>query len=283
MQNRARLGLVALMVAISSSALADDSDLLVPLSAAKPKPRHKPKPKPAPATDDLAPLEPAKPGAVRLELVSTAPGASAVIDGKDVGVLPKTVSLPAGTHSLTVHRLGFKDLTMPFEVRSGAVVSVPIVLEPLMGVVRVHADTRGASVTVDGREMGSAPIADFELAPGAHDIWVSQPGMVADHSRIVVRAGKDYVVRAHLSPLPAAAVPVAALPTASESNVTNVAERKSVEPAWYARWYVIAGAAAIVAGGVATAVVLSQPAPKLDSSIPCRGPCDATLNGLAHF
>jgi protein TonB len=65
----------------------------------------------------------------------------------------------------------------------------------------VGSEPNGATVRVDGRSIGKAPIDALLLGPGLHDLRVEQQGFRAQVRRIEARAGEPLRVSVRLEPL----------------------------------------------------------------------------------
>jgi hypothetical protein len=171
---------------------------------------------------------------------SATTGASILIDEHEAGKVPMSlpVVLRAGEHSVKVSRPGHADYLDTFRLAAGQDLVLEIDLLPTAGVLRVEADAPGAVVLVDGRPIGEAPF-EGEVEPGSRAVEVRAPGRAAFRQTVALEAGEAATLKATLMPLPE--VPAA-----------------GAGPAWYERWYVWAGAAAVLAGGVAVAVVATR-------------------------
>src|SRR5439155_20517937 len=55
--------------------------------------------------------------------------------------------------------------------------------------VRLAVEPAGATITIDGRELGRAPLAPFSLAAGNHVIEVSAEGYKAQRREVTIAAG----------------------------------------------------------------------------------------------
>jgi hypothetical protein len=105
------------------------------------------------------------------------------------------------------------------------------------GTLRIESNVAGADVFVGGDKRGQTPLAPIPLqAPRAVDLRVSKEGFIDFRARIDVVPDAAVEVRPVLTPRPGSS--------------------------WYEKWWVWAIAGVVVAGGVTTAVVLSQPAPR---------------------
>jgi len=112
-----------------------------------------------------------------LTVDSTPPGASVIIDGKDRGRTPLSLSLPPGSYDVEL-RAGRERHVVAARVAAGAMSAQHVVLRsgvPSRGQLRVTSDPPSAMVTVDGRQRGRTPLLVTDLATGAHEIVVTGP------------------------------------------------------------------------------------------------------------
>jgi PEGA domain-containing protein len=104
------------------------------------------------------------------------------------------------------------------------------------GTLRVDADVAGAAVQVAGRSAGITPLPPLRLlAPQKLELRVAKPGYQDFVARVDLPADGEIAVRAVLVPRPV--------------------------PAWYTKPWVWAVVGGVVAAGVATAIIVAQPAP----------------------
>src|SRR5207253_2980838 len=109
-------------------------------------------------------------------------------------------------------------------------------------------------------------------------------------SNLSIRAGKDYTSTPNL--MPALAMNDRPSKTTLEPrnpNANTAVGGLTTKPAtaalhpgetpWYGRWYVWAGAGAVVAAAAGgTVAVVANNGPRLTPDQVCNGPCDATIN-----
>lgn len=102
------------------------------------------------------------------------PGAQVVLDGKQQGVSPMTLTVAAGTHVLELRGAG-EPRTMSLDVAAGAQLSqyIEMTKGPLAaGSLQVRTDPAGAQVSVDGVARGASPVIVADLSPGEHTVVV---------------------------------------------------------------------------------------------------------------
>jgi hypothetical protein len=295
------LALLAAMVA--STAGATDDDDLAPLTPVKPKVRPALPPRrpvapprrvlPAPVSrpdDELAPLTPlVLKGELLVRVAGGVQGAVLLVDGRELVALPAgRQSLPVGEHLVTVRRPGFSPFTRRVTLGAGRVVEVEARLSPSAAVLSVRTDVPDAQVTVNGRLVGTTPLPELEVPPGAVDLVVSRAGYLEERQHLVTVAGREYPVTLRLVPVPGLREPPADAPVerslapavSEPGSPLALAERSAASPPVTQRWYFWAGvvvAVAAAAAGTALAVTAAQPPRARSAGDVCQGPCDACI------
>ncbi|MBM4320816.1 MAG: PEGA domain-containing protein [Deltaproteobacteria bacterium] len=125
----------------------------------------------------------------RLMVSSPAPGAEIWLDGEPMSAAPLITELQAGKHRVKVSAAGFFDEEREIAAAEGGIIALDLVLREKPGRLAVVAPA-GAGITVDGRWLGRAPLATFELAAGSHDLVVASNGHELFQQRIDLARGK---------------------------------------------------------------------------------------------
>ncbi|QRK06364.1 serine/threonine protein kinase [Archangium violaceum] len=118
------------------------------------------------------------PGVARTMVsLSVSPSVAVAIDGRAAGVSPLTVPLTPGRHLLTFtdESKGLKTARL-IDVRA-TTDTVSFTIRLGMGSVLLHAPS-GARVSLDGQDLGTAPIAERTLFEGEHTLRVTQKDAV---------------------------------------------------------------------------------------------------------
>jgi hypothetical protein len=144
------------------------------------------------------PVAQAAPRAATLTLETRPAGAEVWIDGQRRGDSPITLSLSAGTHSMTLRR-GRDERTVPLTLAAGADLKqyleftspVPVALG---GRISVVTDPPGARVKVDGVPRGTSPVVVTDLSAANHLVTVTSPTGVAERIIAVEGSGTASVV-----------------------------------------------------------------------------------------
>ena len=287
---------------LAGPVFAQDDDELMQLGPkkkvdpkAKPKTKIKPRPPvtrpPVTSNDDeLTPLTPSKGDLVLKFAPGAAPRrAKVTIDDREIGTLPiGTQSLSAGEHTVAIRAPGHVTWTKKVTVLANKPTEVPVTLEANAALVSVAADTNGAQVLINGKLMGTAPLEDLELPPGATTITVRREGYKDSTQTLKLVAGKEYPISVKLGlPVTAPTEPIATtdrpenrdlLPPPNETVGLGTTLEES--PPIYTRWYFWAGAVAVVAAvavGTAVGVSSSQPRPLGERKICGDSGCDSCI------
>jgi hypothetical protein len=113
------------------------------------------------------------------------------VDGKERGVTPLKINLPAGPHVLELKSAG-EPRVIPLTVQAGVQVSQYIELADTptaaVGQLQVKSEPAGARISVDGQPRGVAPLLVSDLKPGEHDVLLtSDAGEV--RQKVTIEAG----------------------------------------------------------------------------------------------
>jgi len=115
---------------------------------------------------------------------------TALVDGKAVGEIPLAgLELPPGPHRLVVKRDGEPDWSTEIGVGAGLDTTVEVVPGEAPGGLVVQSAPAGATVLVDGREVGVTPWGPHPLPAGSHAVRLRKPGYGPSGSTVEVRPG----------------------------------------------------------------------------------------------
>ena len=117
-----------------------------------------------------------------LEVTANEPGATLLIDGEEMGKTPfdKPVPIDVGPHELRLHKDGFVDGVQQVTIAGGAPAKAAFSIEPAVKKATVSVAVTGApgaSVVIDGIDMGQAPFKG-EVVAGRHTFEARAPGFV---------------------------------------------------------------------------------------------------------
>jgi formylglycine-generating enzyme required for sulfatase activity len=132
------------------------------------------------------------PGKLRVDTDGVA--ASIIVDGVEAGKAPGEVSVPPGARTITLRAARYLDHVESVNIEGGgARQDLKTTLLPSWGTVKVTAVPEGATVSVDGTEMGKAP-ASVEADSGVRRITLTAPNLKTWESSVVVKAGETLAI-----------------------------------------------------------------------------------------
>lgn len=168
-----------------------------------------------------------------LTVRSTVTGARVVLGDRVLGTtpLPPRIGVATGAAELEATAPGHEPSRRALTLEGGGrELIVDLVLAPVGdGILRIESGTPGVVARVDDRRIGAVPV-DVPASPGEHVITLERPGWETASQRARVEAGKTRVVRFDLVE----------------------------EPGVHETWWFWTGVGLLVAGGVATAIIVTR-------------------------
>ena len=140
-----------------------------------------------------------------LRVEANVDGAIVSVDGSDVATTPLTapIDLGGGTHSIGVRAPGYEGVTREVAIAGTAESSLVVDLRrevEARGTLRIDAPLAGVRVLVDGREVGTTPLASTLPVPaGDHDVSGERAGYLSDPHRVRVDEGAEVRVTLRLA------------------------------------------------------------------------------------
>lgn len=154
------------------------------------------------------------------------------LDGRVLGRTPlgRTFRVRSGGASLRVAKPGYYTVERSIFLPPGGMASIDLHLAStaIEGVLRIRSPIAGAAVAIDGKSAGTVP-TEVVLAGGPHDVLVTRDGFDSSRSSVVVRAGETHTLDVELT---------------TKTPITKT-------------WWFWTGLGVIVAGGIATAVIVT--------------------------
>jgi len=150
-----------------------------------------------PPPPDAPPADPAAAPPARLS-VSCSLGGDVIFNGKRLGKVPlRDVEVPSGKGRLVLrNRRKHFSITRNLNLASGA--HKRLQLTPRMGTIKILVRP-WAKVTLDGKSLGTTPLAPVEAYEGRHLLLLVNDKLGAKkRERVTVRAGKQSVVKVRL-------------------------------------------------------------------------------------
>ncbi len=166
---------------------------------------------------------------IRGDADRNAVGATIVVDGKQLGVVPIVVNVPGGRHQLEIKKDGFDVFTQWVEVTDSQTLTLLPVLKASatkQGKLIVEADLTDVEVLVDEvKQAGPLPLV-LVINEGAHSVEVRRSGATTWRKTVMVTAMQQTLVRAELANTlaksPVATVKIVATVPAAEVFVDGI-------------------------------------------------------------
>lgn len=138
---------------------------------------------------------------IPLSIESDPPGATVYLEAMDkvVGQTPYMTHTDAGTYRLKLTMDGYLPFERTLNIRPGEPLKVVFKLEKFEAVGRliVRANVMGATLYVDGKNVGLTPFSDaIELSAGSHQVTVDKDDYAAYSTRVEIRANQRATVEA---------------------------------------------------------------------------------------
>ena len=128
-------------------------------------------------------------GTGTVAIQTSRPGASVLVDGRERGTTPVTLSLPAGTHTVTVNGpTGRRELSVTVVAGAQIVHHVELAdAAPTTGRLQISGSA-GAPIVLDGIGRGVTPAELTDVPAGEHTVTIGE-GAAAVTQRVTVPAG----------------------------------------------------------------------------------------------
>jgi len=108
-----------------------------------------------------------------IDITSEPSRAEIFINEQKMGITPTTIELTAGQHSLKLRKNLYHTYSGTFELQEKETKNLETFqLLPMFGYYQVTSTPSGAQVFLDGKPMGTAPIAKTKIASGTHQLRV---------------------------------------------------------------------------------------------------------------
>lgn len=130
------------------------------------------------------------PGRLRLT-TGEITGAAILVDGEPAATSPAEIELAMGEHAIVVRARRFAEATRRVAITEpGQELKIDITLEPAWAMVGFSTSPPGATVVVDGQDLGTTPL-QTDLGAGGHSVEYRLAGYDTHRSPATVTAGKD--------------------------------------------------------------------------------------------
>jgi hypothetical protein len=134
-------------------------------------------------------------------------------------------------------------------------------LQDKLGRLRIKSTVPGAEVSIDGRDVGAAPIPELVwVSPGRHQVTAKHEGFTPAVEAVTVAARSNQVIELVLQPISAPAAIAAPPAPGPEATLIQAAPPAAQDDGWFLgrRWTWVAAGSTLVFLGVATTAGLAM-------------------------
>ena len=131
-----------------------------------------------------------------LNIRTTPPGAAISIDGRAVGNAPATQKIAPGQHVIQAALDGFKPASLPIDPKPGEAVPVNFELTaippppPAVASLAITTVPAGATILLDGKDVGKAPQTIQRAQPGKHLVAASLDNYEPQSTSVDLQSGQ---------------------------------------------------------------------------------------------
>ena len=135
---------------------------------------------------------------------SIPPNANVALDGRGgalLGQTPWTSQLPPGAHTIYLTLDGYEPMQVQVEARAGEPLTLVLRLKPIdtSSVIRVNANIVGATIFIDGQNVGLTPYEqDIRVDAGVHQVVIKKDDYITHSQQIDTNEPSELVVAADL-------------------------------------------------------------------------------------
>jgi hypothetical protein len=134
-------------------------------------------------------IDEALPKGTSITLISNPPGASISVDGTPRGTSPVSITLDYGIHTINATKDGYNSYSEKFNFEQGKT-EYNFSLSANGEKINISSFPSGASVTIDGKYVGSTPVNDLMVNFGSHNVKISLNGYNDLDKTILLQSGK---------------------------------------------------------------------------------------------
>ena len=137
-----------------------------------------------------------------INIKSTPPGATILLDGMNKGTSPVTLSgISTGSHTIILKKSGYSDSSTSVIIAAGqtASVSATLIAQSTTGSINIKSTPAGATILLDGVNKGTTPAILSGISTGSHTVVLKKSGYSDYSTSVTVAAGQTASVSATLN------------------------------------------------------------------------------------
>lgn len=148
---------------------------------------------------------PPAPATAELNIRSTPPNSSILIDGQSIGVtdeggLLNLPSLKAGEHIIIGRKERYRDAQRTIILEANRNQTVQLDLSPMPGTLNINVNVGGARIEINDQGNYADKVSNLELDAGSYSVKASKPGYGTATQRVDIGAGQRSDVSLTLEP-----------------------------------------------------------------------------------
>jgi hypothetical protein len=109
--------------------------------------------------------------------------------------------LAEGEYAITVSKPGYASETRTVRVKGGEQASLVLHLSEALATVTFSSDPQGASVFVDGKDVGRVTPISARISKGTHTLTIAKQGYFEASNRLELNPGQNYQYSPRLVPM----------------------------------------------------------------------------------
>lgn len=150
--------------------------------------------------------------------ISTVADVAVYLNGQQRGTGNQTLELLPGMYNVELRRQGYRPFTQTVELQSNQSAEVSCTeFTPVYGVLNVNYRPIGATITLNGRQVGTSPANLSKVNVGTYTIAISAPGYTTHTEQITLTESAPVTLSGSLQKQTAATAP----PTTSGSTASD--------------------------------------------------------------
>ena len=148
--------------------------------------------------------------------VSTVADAAVYVNGQQHGSGNQTLELLPGMYNIELRRQGYRPYTQTVELQASQSATVSCTeFTPVYGVLNVNYRPVGATITLNGRQVGTSPANLSNVNVGTYNLAISAPGYTTHTQQVTITEGTPVSLSGSLQKQTAAA------PVTTTSSVSS--------------------------------------------------------------
>ena len=137
-----------------------------------------------------------------ITISSLPPDATVYLYDAYEGTTPVTVSsVKVGSHTVTLEKSGYEDITRTVTVRADETATVSVTLTPETGLISISSSPSGADIYLDGAYKSTTPKTISDVKVGSHTVMLEQSGYGDITRTVTVRADETATISETLAEL----------------------------------------------------------------------------------